>query len=186
MQTLTRRGVLTAGTLAAALAPRKPRAALPGSGDPAGLPGLRLLRPPQPPPAIRFADAAGAFHTLPAYRGKGVVLNLWATWCPPCVRELPSLAAMARRLAPAGIVVLPLSADLGGTAVVQRYFQAHGITGLPVLLDPDGSAMHALGARGVPTTYLIDPAGKEVGWVEGAQDWSAPASLARVKALIGG
>jgi thiol-disulfide isomerase/thioredoxin len=181
MQTLTRRRVLAAGTLAAVLAPGKPRAA-----EPAGLPALHRLQPPTPLPRLQFRDAAGHVHTLAAYRGRGVVLNLWATWCVPCVEELPSLAALARQLKGSPIVVLAVSADLGGAAAVQRFYAAHQITGLPVLLDPDGDILHALHARGIPTTYLVTPDGKEAGWIEGAQDWAAPASLARVKALIGG
>lgn len=181
MQTLTRRKVLAAGTLAAALAPGKPRAA-----EPAGLPDLHLLQPPAPLPALGFRDVAGHVQTLAAYRGRGVVLNLWATWCAPCVEELPSLAALARQLKGSPIAVLAVSSDLGGAAAVRRFYATHHITDLPVLVDPDGAILHTLHARGIPTTYLVTPDGKEAGWIEGAQDWAAPASLARVKALIGG
>ncbi len=181
MQTLTRRGVLAAGTLAAVLAPRKPRAA-----EPAGLPGLHVLAPPKKLPEIGFRDAAGHPHTLAEYRGRGVVLNLWATWCAPCVAELPSLDALARQLRGSRITVLAVSSDLGGAPAVQRFYASHHIDALPVLLDPEGAVLHAMGAVGLPTTYLVTPQGTEAGWIEGAQDWAAPASLARVTALIGG
>ncbi|MBW4090080.1 MAG: TlpA family protein disulfide reductase [Proteobacteria bacterium] len=181
MQTLTRRAVLAGGTLAAGLVPRKPRAA-----EPAGLPDLHVLAPPKPLPPLRFRDAAGRVHTLAEYRGRGVVLNLWATWCAPCVAELPSLDRAAAALRGSRIAVLALSSDLGGAKVVQRFYATHHITALPVLLDPDGAVLEALHVRGVPTTYLVTPTGAEAGWIEGGQDWDAPASLARVKALIGG
>ena len=181
MSFITRRGFLAGATLAAGLGARKPRARAAQ-----GLEGLHRLTPPAALPPIRFVDAAGRTHALTAYRGRGVVLNLWATWCAPCVAELPSLAALARAMAGTKIAVLALSSDRGGAPVVERFYAAHRITGLPVLLDPEGTVMGLLGARGIPTTYLITPDGKEAGWVEGAQDWAAPAAIARVKALIGG
>ena len=180
MQTPTRRAVLAAGTLAAGLIPRKPRAA-----EPPGLQGLHVLTPPKPLPALRFHTATGQVQTLDAYRGQGVVLNLWATWCPPCVAELPSLDRLARQLRGSHIAVLAVSSDLGGAPAVQRFYASHHIADLPVLLDPDGTILQALHARGVPTTYLINPQGTETAWIEGAQNWSAPASMARVKALVG-
>ena len=69
-----------------------------------------------------------------------MVINLWATWCVPCVEEMPSLAALSKTLAPDDIAVLPLSSDRGGARVVEAFYQDHGITGLPVLLDPKGAA----------------------------------------------
>ena len=72
-----------------------------------------------------------------------MVINLWATWCVPCVEEMPSLAALSKTLAPDDIAVLPLSSDRGGARVVEAFYQEHGITGLPVLLDPKGAAARA-------------------------------------------
>ena len=181
MSFITRRGFLGGATLAAGLIARKPHAQAA-----AGLEELHRLTPPRAMPAIRFVDAAGRAYGLGAYRGRGVVLNLWATWCAPCVAELPSLAALSRAVAGEKIAVLALSSDRGGAAAVERFYAAHRITGLGVLLDPEGAAMGILGARGIPTTYLIGPDGRERGWIEGAQDWAAPAAIAQVKALIGG
>ena len=87
-------------------------------------------------PDIVFAVADGSEHRLADFLGHGMVINLWATWCAPCVEEMPSLAALSKALAPDDIAVLPLSSDRGGAARVQAFFQEHGITGLPVLLDP--------------------------------------------------
>ena len=67
-----------------------------------------------------------------------MVINLWATWCVPCVAEMPALAALSKALAPDDIAVLPLSSDRGGASVVQAFYEEHAITGLPVLLDPEG------------------------------------------------
>ena len=86
-----------------------------------------------------FLDANGAEHHLSEFRGRGMVVNLWATWCAPCVAEMPSLAALSKALAPADIAVLPLSSDRGGAPAVKAWFEAHGIAALPVLIDPKGA-----------------------------------------------
>jgi thiol-disulfide isomerase/thioredoxin len=175
---IKRRTILAAaGTVAVALAPRKPRAAL------LELSRMMLADPPKPVPAISFLTADGKTRTLADYAGQGVVLNLWATWCVPCVAEMPALNAMAGMLRDARISVLPLSSDHGGAAVVQTFYARHGITDLPVLLDPEGDATRALGARGIPTTLILDRAGREVGRVEGGVDWASQAD--RVKQLVG-
>jgi len=118
-------------------------------------------------------------------KGKVVVLNLWATWCVPCVAELPSLVALAGKLAAAGIVVLPLSDDRGGAPVVQRFYQTHSIAGLGVWLDPKGMAAEALGARGLPTTIIIDRQGRERARLEGGADWASAEAVAAVIRLAG-
>jgi thiol-disulfide isomerase/thioredoxin len=181
MRMIGRRALLAGGsTVASALASRKPRAAetlRPLSG------ALVPTDPPQAPPAITFVDAGGARHALSEFAGHGMVVNLWATWCVPCVAELPSLARLAAALAPADIAVLPLSSDRGGSAAVDRFFRAHDISGLPTLLDPDGDAARAWGARGIPTTLVIDVRGMERARLEGSADWSSPEAAALVRRL---
>jgi thiol-disulfide isomerase/thioredoxin len=184
-------GTVSAGTVAAATLLRKPATppiATLVADTPEKLPdvsGVIPADPPRAPAPIRFTDADGASHGLDEYRGKTVVLNLWATWCQPCVMELPSLAALARRGASEGIVVLPLSSDRGGARVVRRFYAAHGITDLPALLDPKGEAARAWGARGLPTTLILDAQGRERARLEGSADWSSDTSLAVIRQLVG-
>jgi hypothetical protein len=132
MQLTTRRaaivgGVAAAATLAAVITLRKPRERAPvvyhvtlPEGEAVPLrqfaSALVTIDPPKPVPAIRFTSEDGKPQTIGDFAGKGVVLNLWATWCAPCGAELPSLDALAARLAAAGIVVVPLSSDRGGAA----------------------------------------------------------------------
>lgn len=169
-----------AGTLAAGLTARKPYA-----GELHDLAtALERTDPPVAAPDIVFVAADGAEHHLTEFRGHGMVINLWATWCVPCVAEMPALAALSKTLAPDDIAVLPLSSDRGGASVVQAFYQEHGITGLPVLLDPKSAAAHAWHARGIPTSLIIDKQGRERARLEGAADWSTQAAAATVRSLV--
>ncbi len=184
MASITRRTTLAVagGTLAAALAPRKPFAArnLPDLAD-----VLTPTEPPLAPPDEAFHDASGTEHRLAEFRGHGMVINLWATWCAPCVAEMPSLARLALALAPYDIAVLPLSSDRGGADTVRAWFQEHAIAGLPVLTDPKGKLARAWAARGIPMTVIIDRQGRDVARLEGAADWSTPAAIALIRKLVG-
>jgi thiol-disulfide isomerase/thioredoxin len=177
---LRRQVLAAAGTLAAGLLARKPRAQQ--LDDLAG--ALKLTEPPVPAPAISFVAADGSEHHLADFVGRGMVVNLWATWCAPCVAEMPSLAALSKTLAPNDIAVLPLSSDRGGASVVEAFYKQHDITGLPVLLDPKGAAARAWRARGIPTSLVIDRQGRERARLEGSADWSTPAAAALVRKLI--
>lgn len=139
--------------------------------------------PGTPVPELRFRLADGTERTLADYAGRAVVLNFWATWCVPCVAEMPALDALAGAVP--GAAVLPLSSDRGGVAAVQRFYAARGVAHLPVVLDPLGAAARAAGARGIPTTLLIDAAGLERGRVEGAADWGSAGAAGMVRALGG-
>jgi thiol-disulfide isomerase/thioredoxin len=174
-----RRVLAAAGTLAVGLLPRKPRAQQ--LEDLAA--ALKLTDPPVPAPAISFVAADGSEHHLAEFVSHGMVVNLWATWCAPCVAEMPSLAALSRTLAPDDIAVLPLSSDRGGASAVEAFYKEHGITGLPVLLDPKSAAAHAWHARGIPTSVIIDRQGRERGRLEGSADWSTAAAAELVRKL---
>jgi thiol-disulfide isomerase/thioredoxin len=186
MRSLTRRSLVTAGlaavgTLAATLASRKPHAEeLAPLAE-----ALKLVEPPVQPPPIAFLSADGTPHRLEEFLGHGMVVNLWATWCAPCVAEMPALSALSHALAPSDIAVLPLSSDRAGAKAVGAFFDAHDITGLPILLDPKGAAADAWGARGIPTTLIIDRKGMERARLEGAVDWAAPEAAALVRRLVG-
>ena len=181
MVPITRRTALVAGaTLTAALIARKPRAEK--LDDLAA--AIAMVDPPVTAPAIVFQTGDGTEHRVADFVGRGMVINLWATWCAPCVSEMASLAALSKALAPADIAVLPLSSDRGGAQAVRSFYQEHAITGLPVLLDPRGAAAHLCQARGIPTSLIIDRKGRECARLEGAADWSTPAAVALVRKLV--
>jgi thiol-disulfide isomerase/thioredoxin len=199
MQKTTRRGILAGagvlamGTVAAGALLRKPPPHIatpvvaPGTGGVMlhDISGLKPATPPAPPPAARFTDAEGAPHTLADFAGSGLVVNLWATWCAPCVAEMPALQDLAKAVAKDGILVLPLSSDFGGAPAVRKFYAAHQITALKIWLDPKGAVGRAWGARGLPTTLIIDRHGREQGRIEGAVDWTRPAALAEIRRLVG-
>jgi thiol-disulfide isomerase/thioredoxin len=141
--------------------------------------------PPKTPPDGVFVDANGDEHRLTEFRGHGMVVNFWATWCQPCVAEMPSLVALSKALAPFDIAVLPLSSDRGGAKVVAAWFEEHEIAGLPILLDPRGTLGHAWGGQGIPTTHVIARDGTEKARLEGAADWSSAATIALIRRLVG-
>lgn len=175
-------GAAAGGTLAVALTPRKSRATALRALSAA----LKRVTPPLPAPDIGFVDAHGTRHHLSEFRGRGLVVNLWATWCPPCVEEMPALATLARAVAPDNIAVLPLSSDHGGAKAVAAFFTGHHITDLPVLLDPDGAAARTLHVAGLPTSVVIDKQGRERARLEGSADWSTPEAVALVRRLASG
>ena len=141
---------------------------------------------PTPAPALTFGTPAGKRLSLAAFRGHVLLVNLWATWCPPCVAELPTFAALAPRMAAFGGLVLPVSIDVGGTPVVRAFYARHKITDLPVLTDPSGKDLDILDTNAVPVTLLITPQGLLAGRVEGAANWDTPGVLAILKKLAGG
>ena len=174
-------GTLMAGVLAGKCGGGA-RAAVPAP-PPRPLSALHV-HPPTMLPPLRFVGPDGGARSLRDDAGEGLVLNFWATWCPPCVAEMPALAQLARALARSGMRVLPVSEDRGGVDVVRAFYAAHGIVGLPVLLDVQSRAMLALGLDGVPTTLVIDRMGREVARVQGAIQWDAPDAKVLIARLI--
>jgi thiol-disulfide isomerase/thioredoxin len=125
-------------------------------------------------PTIPFTDAAGKKTTLADFKGKPVLLNLWATWCVPCIKEMPTLDTLAGRVGDK-IAVVPLSQDLKGMELVGPFFQKNGYKHLKPWLDTDTAFSVQLGTN-LPTTILYDSAGKEVWRVTGDFDWAGDAA----------
>lgn len=126
-------------------------------------------------PEQPYTDGDGVERSLQEHLGSGLVVNFWATWCAPCVEEMPALDALNKALDGTGVQVLTLSADLKGAEAVRPFFARHGIETLPVLLDRRGRLAQAFGVPGLPTTVLIGPGGQEVGRVMGIAAWDDPA-----------
>ena len=141
------------------------------AGKLAGIDNFIAAREILPAPATPFLDEAGQTLTLERFRGKVVVLNLWATWCTPCVAEMPMLDRLQRQLDGLGVVVVALSIDHGGPKMVKDFFQEHGIKNLGVYVDPTMHAQSDFRVIGLPTTILIDREGRDRGRIVGPAEW---------------
>lgn len=140
-----------------------------------------LERPAADAPAVAFAALDGGETDFDAFEGEVLLVNFWATWCGPCIEEMPALDALAADLADRPFRVLAISIDRGGAAQVAPFLTEHGIDDLDVYLDPLGTVPRAFEAVGLPTTVLIDAEGRWVGSYQGAAPWDGP----EAKALIG-
>lgn len=141
---------------------------------------------PKPVAAIQFEDALGKSRSLTDFRGKVVLLNIWATWCVPCRKEMPALDRLQALFEARDFEVLPLSIDRGGLDVVRKFYAEVGIQKLGIYRDTSGGATRGLGAVGIPTTLLIDREGREIGRLIGPAEWDAPDMVAFIKCVISG
>jgi len=183
---VSRRRALVMGATVAAVALGGNVATRPARAQDMGsIDDMQEMPPGATLPAFQFFTPDNQARTLADYRGRGVVLNLWATWCGPCAAELPTLDALAAAVAADDIVVLPLSSDAGGAASVRAFYDGHDIEHLPVLLDPGGAVTQAWQVPGIPVTVIFDRTGHPRARLVGGADWSTPEAVARVKALCG-
>jgi thiol-disulfide isomerase/thioredoxin len=130
-----------------------------------------------------FVDAAGAPVSIEAFRGKTVILNLWAPWCVPCLTEMPSLDRLAARLPENRFAIVAVTKDPVGPSPSRETFERMGLKRLQLYLDPEGKLATEVGARGFPTTVILGPDGAPLAWREGAADWDSDAMVARLERL---
>lgn len=138
----------------------------------------------KPIASIAFEDDQGRQRNLSEFRGKVVLLNIWATWCGPCRREMPSLDRLQRLLGGADFDVVALSIDRSGIETVRKFYADVGIRNLPSYLDSSGKAARELATIGVPATLLIDRAGRELGRLIGPAEWDEPDIVQFLKRII--
>jgi thiol-disulfide isomerase/thioredoxin len=134
-------------------------------------------------PAAVFNGTDGQKHTLASFKGHYVLLNLWATWCAPCVKELPALAELQGAMADGRLRVVAVDVARGTPADAAAFLKSHDASRLTPYIDPDLALMRAFGAYGLPLTILIDDKGREIARSVGPADWSAPESIEYFKAL---
>jgi len=135
-----------------------------------------------PAPDFALRDLQGRVHSLSQQRGKIVFLNLWATWCPPCREEMPSMEKLYRQLAGPDFTMLAVSEDTDHAAV--EAFVREMRLSFPVLLDAAGNLPHRLGITGYPETFVIDRQGNIVRHFVGPYDWSDPRYVEYFRSLI--
>lgn len=152
---------------------QKEKAVIEGGGAEQALGPFRRIENPRLLPEFHFVDSSGVKHTLAEFRGKTVLLNIWATWCPPCRAEMPSLDRLHARMSGDDFHVLVVSTDLNGISGVQKFFQSVGITSLEAYLDYNGETENTLKVPGLPTTLLIDKKGNAVAVKVGPAEWDS-------------
>jgi thiol-disulfide isomerase/thioredoxin len=145
---------------------------------------LSVYDQPRPVPETRFQDDQGHDLALANFRGRVVLLNVWATWCVPCRQEMPTLDRLQARLGGKNFLVMALSIDRKGIEAVRVFYQDVGVKDLAIYLDPSGKGSHGLAIPGVPTTLLIDREGREVARKMGEAEWDSPEMVALVERMI--
>lgn len=141
------------------------------------------LSEPRSVPDVRFQDGAGRTLSLEGFRGKLLLLNIWATWCPPCRKEMPALDRLQAKLGGTDFEVVALSIDEMGAPAVRRFFNEIGVHALKIYVDPATRAADSLGAPGVPTTLLIDRSGRELARHAGPAEWDSAQVVEFLRAL---
>jgi peroxiredoxin len=141
------------------------------------------LRPGAAAPGFRLPSLDGASVDLASLRGRVVVLNFWASWCPPCVAEMPSLDRLNRALGDKGLVVVSVSVD-EDESTLRQFVKRLGV-GFPVLRDPDAHVAREYRTTGYPETFVLDRAGKIVRVFVGPADWDSPEILDYCRGLLG-
>ena len=133
-------------------------------------------------PAIDLMTVDGRPLSLQALRGKVVLVNFWATWCEPCIREMPSLQQLRDQLHADGFEVLAVNYQ-EGPARINSFIEKLQLS-LPVVRDTDGSVARAWGARIFPANYLVDRAGNVRHSMSGAADWTSPSLVSTIRTLL--
>ena len=139
---------------------------------------------PKPVAAIKFDDAQGQSRNLADFKGKVVLLNIWATWCGPCRKEMPALDRLQAALGGPDFEVVALSIDRGGMDAARKFLADIGIRTLAIYLDSSGQALRTLSALGLPTTLLIDREGREIGRLIGPAEWDSPEMVEFVRCVV--
>ena len=187
-----RRLLIAAGLLVLAVSiigvwftlPRSELDTVPDTAPSVAAPGKFELIPfpkPRPLADVAFQDGAGHKLALTDFKGKVVLLNVWATWCSPCRKEMPTLDRLQAKLGGKDFEVVALSIDRDGPDVVRKFFQEIGVRNLALYIDPTMEAQSKLQLVGVPTTLLINRDGREVTRYTGAAEWDQPEVIETIK-----
>jgi thiol-disulfide isomerase/thioredoxin len=143
-----------------------------------------LSSAPEPVPEASFQTPSEETITLEHFRGKVVLVNLWATWCHPCRREMPELDHLQGKLGGEDFEVVIIAQERGGRPKVEAFLSEIGVTHLVAYVDQSTKSSRAFRVRGLPTTFLVDRQGREVGRMVGPADWSSPEAVALIRHFI--
>lgn len=148
------------------------------------LAGLLVHDPRAAMPDVAFQDSAGAPLSLSAWKGRVALVNLWATWCGPCRKEMPALAALQKDLGSKDFEVVAVSLDMKGIPASSAFLKETGAEALALYADPKGELLNTLNAPGLPVTILVDRQGREAARMVGPAEWNSPEAQALIKAAL--
>jgi thiol-disulfide isomerase/thioredoxin len=145
---------------------------------------LVVYSSPRPLPSIQFEDEQGQTRSLADFKDKVIVLNIWATWCVPCRREMPTLDRLQADLGGPDFEVIPVSIDRGGIDAIRKFYAETAVQKLAIYADRSGQVLRAVGAIGLPTTLIINPDRQEVGRITGGAAWDSAEIIQFIRPLI--
>lgn len=150
---------------------------------------VELRSRPQPAPELSFNGPDGQPMTLASLKGKTLLVNLWATWCAPCLKEMPSLDALQKEMGGPDFAVVAINIDTRNLDKPKAWLAENKVTALPFYADPQAATFQALRkahkVEGMPVSLVVDKAGCELGIIQGPADWASADSKALMKAAIG-
>jgi thiol-disulfide isomerase/thioredoxin len=139
---------------------------------------------PETLPEVRFQDAHGAEKSLADWRGKVVLVNLWATWCAPCRKEMPALDRLQKELGSPKFEVVAISVDRTGLAGARKFLDETKVENLALYADPTTRLSSQLKAVGLPITVLLDTEGREIGRLVGPAEWDSEDAKRLIRAVM--
>jgi thiol-disulfide isomerase/thioredoxin len=145
---------------------------------------FQLAPSTQSRPADTWNDESGKPVSLADFAGKVVMVNFWASWCPPCLRELPSINRLQATLGGKDFTIVALNIDQAGKPIAKRLSRKLKLDKLALYLDPKSAVTKSWKIKTMPTTILFDQKGREVGRLEGGVEWDTPATVSLVKFFI--
>jgi Thiol-disulfide isomerase and thioredoxins len=149
---------------------------------------LILHEAPKDPLEVEIMTPRGAPYTFDDFAGPVVLVNMWATWCPPCLHEMPSLDRLAAAMRGEGVDVVTVNVERGGRDKAGAWMEEQGLENLGVYVDERMRLGRATGVLGLPTTLILDAEGREIARLQGDAEWDSPeaqALLTRLAALLG-
>ena len=155
-----------------------------GAGGANAAGGLEVLQARPAAPKLVLADVYGVTHRLADLRGSVVLINFWATWCPPCRQEMPGLQRAWEQLEGSDFRILAVATGQDSAAIAQFYRSMPAPLTFTLLPDPDNTGWRSWPFHGLPATFIVDKSGHVVDLVEGAREWDSPAMLAFLRQLI--
>lgn len=178
------RRLVVAGAAAMLISPAPAQAEISSRLIKGAMKRFKLTTPPKPLANLEFLDVNNQPVRLSELNGQARLINLWATWCAPCVKEMPSLDRLQAEMPRDRFLVIPISLDGPSKPKVVPFYKEQNLASLRIYYDKGRVAMSALNVTLLPTSILVDPEGRELGRLEGDADWDSPEGLALMRAAM--